>query len=146
MKTTKVPQAFAQVLVNDALLCSWHNRLCTETALNAIVRAQLPRPLAERIRVADMTDKSLTLAAAAGAVAAIVRQRSPEILAALARAGTDFTEIRVRVQVRQEVKAPEKSLLRQRDRCDTAPLKRLAAGLSPGPLKDAVERLARRAG
>jgi hypothetical protein len=146
MTTTKAPQAFAQVLMNHALLCSWHNRLCIEETLNSVIRAQLPRPLAERIRVAEFSDQTLTLAATAGAVAAIVRQRTPDILAALSRAGSDFTQIRVCVQVRPLPKVAEKSLLRQRDRCDTAPLKRLAATLAPGPLRDAVERLARRAG
>jgi hypothetical protein len=146
MKKKTAPQAFAQVLANDALLCSWHKRMSAEALLNAAIRAELPRPLADRIRVAEAADGTLTLFAAAGAVAAIARQRSSDILAALARNGWNFTEIRVRVQVGGQPLQTQKVLLRQRDRINTAPLKRLASELPAGPLKDALERLSRRAG
>jgi hypothetical protein len=146
MNKKTAPQAFAQVLANDALLCSWHKRLRAEALLNAAVRAELPRPLADRIRVAEAVGGTLTLFAAAGAVAAIARQRMPDILAALARNGWNFTEIRVRVQVGGQPLRTQKIPLRQRDRINAAPLKRLASELPAGPLKDALERLTRRAG
>jgi hypothetical protein len=88
----------------------------------------------------------LTLAVAAGAVAAVVRQRTPDILAGLRREGFDFTELRVRVQVGGRASAPPKVVSNQRNRVDSAAMRALADRLPAGPLKTAVERLVRRAG
>ena len=70
--------------------------------LAGIVRRHLPRPSPLRIRIAEERDGQLELAADAGAIAAIVRQRSAELLTALTREGWEFTGIRVRVQVRAD--------------------------------------------
>jgi hypothetical protein len=74
----------------------------------------------------------------------VVRQRLPDILAELIREGRNFTEIRVRVQVRVDRPDTPKYLKIQRIKVDPAPLRRLAESLPAGPLKTAVERLARR--
>src|SRR5664279_4752851 len=99
------PQPLARVLANDATIASWHTRMRAESLLTAAVRRHLPRALADRVRVADIADNTLTLAASAGAVAAVVRQRTPAILAELAREGSHFTEIQVRVQVKADAPA-----------------------------------------
>jgi hypothetical protein len=96
------------------------------------------------VHVAEAVPPTLTLATSTGAVAAVVRQRLPDILGQLAREGCNFTEIRVRVQVRVDAAAPEKTLKIQRNKADPAPLNRLADTLAEGPLKAAVRRLARR--
>ena len=78
------PQPFRRILTSDATLAAWAARRSSEEALTGIVRRLLPRPLATRIRVADARNGQLELAADAGAVAAIVRQRSAEPAGGLA--------------------------------------------------------------
>ena len=104
----RAPQPFQRILRSDATLAGWAARRDREEALAGIVRRHLPRPLALRVRIAEERNGQLELAADAGAVAAIVRQRSAELLTALKREGWEFTGIRVRVQVRIEpVPQPE---------------------------------------
>ena len=95
-------QPLARILTTDTLLASWHDRMRREAQLTTAVRRLLPRALADRVRVAEVAPPVLHLAVAAGAVAAVVRQRTPDILAGLRREGCDFTELRVRVQVRAD--------------------------------------------
>jgi hypothetical protein len=137
-------QPLAQVLATDATLAAWHARALAEAQLTSAVRRHLPRALAGRVHVAEAAHSTLTLATSTGTVAAVVRQRLPDILEGLKREGCNFTEIRVRVQVRVDAPAPEKSLKIQRNRIDPGPLRRLAESLPEGPLKAAVQRLARR--
>ena len=137
-------QPLAHVLATDATLAAWHARALAEAQLTSAVRRHLPRALADHVHVAEAALAMLTLATSTGAVAAVVRQRLPDILEGLKREGCNFTEIRVRVQVRVDAPPPEKSLKIQRNNTDPAPLRRLAESLPDGPLKAAVERLARR--
>lgn len=139
-------QPLSRILTTDALIASWHGRMQREAELTATVRRLLPRALAERVRVAEATPPALTLAVPAGAIAAVVRQRTPDILSGLRREGWDFTELRVQVQVRPERAVNYKPPQKQKDRIDSAPLRELARSLPEGPLKRAVERLVRRAG
>ena len=134
----------ARILAADATIAAWHTRARAEAELTAAVRRHLPRALAERVRVAEIANATLTLATSTGTVAAVVRQRLPTILGELKREGCNFTEIRVRVQVRVDAPELAKSLKIQRERANTAPLRRLAENLADGPLKTAVLRLARR--
>lgn len=134
----------SRILAGDVQIAAWRDRAEREARLTTAVRRHLPRALADRVRVAEAEPGVLMLAAAAGAVAAVVRQRSPDLLAGLRREGFDFTEIRVRVQVRTEAPPPGKSLANQSGKVASAPLRRLASGLPEGPLRAAVERLARR--
>ena len=117
-----------------------------ESRLTAAVRREVPRALAERVRVAQAEPPLLILAVPSGAVAAALRQRSPEILAGLRREGINFTELRVQVQLGQAPGAAPKVAPGQRVRINAAPLRALAAELPEGPLKAAIERLARRCG
>jgi hypothetical protein len=102
--------------------------------------------LALRIRIAEERNGQLELAADAGAIAAIVRQRSAELLTALKREGWEFTGIRVRVQVRVEPGPTRKPLANPVDRSSLQPLSALARGLPDGALKTALQRFLRRAG
>jgi len=140
------PQPFKRILGSDATLAAWAARRSSEEALTGIVRRLLPRPLATRIRVADARNGQLELAADAGAVVAIVRQRSAELLAALKREGWEFTGIRVRVQVRTDWAPEKKPLANPLDRSSLQPLSTLARNLPAGPLKAALEHFLRRAG
>ncbi len=141
----KAFRSVALIVTEDATLAAWHARLQRETQLTAIVRRHLPRALADRVRVAETGPGTLTLAVAAGAVAAVIRQRTPDLLSGLRREGWDFTELRLRVQVGAAGREEDRPESVQRPRFDSAPLHRLARSLSDGPLKRAVLNLARRA-
>ncbi len=140
------PQPIQRILRSDATLADWAARRDREEVLAGIVRRHLPRPIATRIRIAEERNGQLELAVDAGAVAAIVRQRSAELLTALTREGWEFTGIRVRVQVRAEPAPHRKPLANPVDRSALQPLSALARTLPDGPLKTALERFLRRAG
>jgi len=112
--------------------------------MTAAVRLLLPRALADRVRVADAATDRLILAVPAGAIAAVIRQRLPDLLAGLRREGLHFTQIEVRVQVKTYPGPQPKKATNQAPRANAAPLRALADDLPAGPLRDAVARLARR--
>jgi len=134
------------ILAADANFAEWEARRSRESALTIIIRHHLPRPLAERIHVVDARNGELELAADAGAVAGMLRQRSPELLRTLQRQGWEFTGIRVRVQVRGDRVPTPKPVVIPLDRSSLRPLSALARTLPRGPLKSALERLLRRVG
>jgi hypothetical protein len=140
------PRPFKLIVGADATLAAWEARRRREEALTEIVRRILPRPLAMRIHVADARNGLLELAADAGAVAGLLRQRSAELMRNLQREGWEFTAIRVRVQVRFDAVPSPKSLANPLDRSSLRPLVALARDLPAGPLKVALERFLRRAG
>ena len=142
----RAPQPLQRILRSDATLAAWAARRDREVALAEIVRRHLPRPLALRIRVAEERNGQLELAADAGAIAAIVRQRSAELLTALKREGWEFTGIRVRVQVRVDPQPKRKVVANPVDRTLLQPLVALSHALPAGPLKTALERFLRRIG
>ncbi len=146
MAKSNPTRPLARVLSADTQIAAWYERLARETRLTSAVRRLLPRALADRVRVAEASPPTLSLAVPAGAVAAVVRQRSPDILAGLRQEGFDFTELRVRVQVGTPPPASPKVVNNQRNKVDSAALLALADRLPAGPLKAAVERLVRRGG
>jgi hypothetical protein len=146
MSKSKSLQPLARILASDTQIAAWNARMQRESRLTTAVRCELPRALAERVRVAEASTSTLQLAVAAGAVAAVIRQRTPDILAGLRREGWDFTELRVRVQVRDTPGEGPARLKIQRDRIVSAPLSQLASDLPQGPLRTAIERLVRRSG
>ena len=137
-------QTFARVLDSDARLAEWTARHREEAALTRLVRTHLPRSIGERIRVTDARDGVLEIAASAGAIAAAVRQRVPDLRGALARDGHPFAEVRVRVHVSGASIAGEPAAKRQWDSHDASPLFELADRLPGGPLKEALRRWSRR--
>jgi len=139
-----LPRPLSRILAVDARIGAWHERMERESRLTAAVRRLLPRALADRVRVAEAEPPRLALAVPAGAVAAVVRQRSPDLLAGLRRDGWDFTEFVVRVQVGTGVPSHSKLDKNQAHRVNPAPLRHLASELPAGPLRDAVQRLARK--
>jgi hypothetical protein len=140
------PQLLRQILNADPTVAGWDARRHREATLTSLVRRQLPRPLADRVRVVDAEGHELQLAVEAGAIAAIVRQRTPDLVAALQRDGWQFTGIRVRVQVRAAPPVQHKVDLNQPDKESLRPLAGLARNLPAGPLKTALARFLRRAG
>jgi len=140
------PQSLQRILAADPVLAAWEARRRREALLTAIVRRHLPRPLAERIRVAEERGPELNLIADAGAIAAVARQRAPDLLAELQREGCEFTSIRVRVQVVGAGPKIQKPALKQIDRSALRTLGTLAQELPAGPLKVALARFLRRVG
>jgi hypothetical protein len=146
MPKPKSPQPLSRVLAADATLAGWDARRKREEALLAALRRRLPRPVGERVFVADGSGAILELATGAGALATVLRQKGPELLQQLAREGWEFTGIRVRVQPRFEPEPPAKAVPRQWDSASRRPLAALAAGLPEGPLRTALLRFLRNAG
>lgn len=144
--TARSIKTLSGILAGDAQMAAWHERMRRESRLTAAVRRGMPRALAERVRVVQAEPPLLILAVPSGAVAAALRQRSPEILAGLRREGVNFTDLRVQVQLGQALGPKAKVEPGQRVRVNTAPLKALAEDLPEGPLRAAIERLARRCG
>jgi hypothetical protein len=140
------PQPLKQILAADATLAAWEARRQREATLTRILARHLPRTLAQRVRVTDATGTELVLAADAGAIAAVVKQRIPDLLAALRQEALQFSAIRVRVQVRTDPAAPVKSNANQIDRASIQPLAKLARALPDGPLRTALAKFVRRAG
>ena len=140
------PQSLSRILATNPAVAGWEARRRREAALSALIRRHLPRQLAERVRVVDGDGEQLELATDAGAVAAIVRQRTPDLVAALRDESWQFTGIRVRVQVRAGVNPQRKTKTNQPDSETLRPLAEFARGLAPGPLKTALDRLLRRMG
>ena len=142
----RTPQSLQRVLEADPALRSWADRYRREQALTGALRRHLPRPLAERVRVIDARGPELVVAAEAGAIAAVVRQRGPDLVAALAREGFEFSGIRLRVQVGTAAEPVRKRPTKQLDRDSLRPLARLARELPAGELRTALARFLRRAG
>jgi hypothetical protein len=135
----------ARVLEAESGLSDWMSRHRQEVALTRLVRKHLPRPIAERVHVSDSRNGVLELAATAGAIAATLRQRAPNLRASLLRDGVDFTEVRIRVQVAARPEMITKNVVRQWDSASAKPLFDLADRLSESPLKGALARWSRRA-
>jgi hypothetical protein len=136
----------ARIVDADAQLASWNDRRRREEAVLQAVRRLLPRPVAERVFIADSQGEALELCTTSGAVATVVRQRAPELLAALQREGRQFIRIRVGVQPRPPPREYGKVEPRQWDSSSVRALAGLAAALPPGPLRGALSRLLRRSG
>ncbi|HEX6137570.1 MAG TPA: DciA family protein, partial [Casimicrobiaceae bacterium] len=69
----------ASVIDSDAQLGAWSTRHRAEAELTRVLRRHLPRPIADRVRVSAARDGVLELAATAGAIAASLRQRAPQL-------------------------------------------------------------------
>jgi len=134
----------ARLFERDPQIASWAARIQQEAALTAVIRRVVPRPLAERVRVAGARGSVLELAVAAGAAATVVRQRTPDMTMALRREGWNFTEIQIRVQVGAAERRPGKKLSYQADANSLDPVFRLADRLGDGPLKQSLKRWRRR--
>jgi hypothetical protein len=132
-----------RVLEADPQFRAWNERRVRDEALLRAVRRLLPRPVAERILVHDAGSSTLQLVTSAGAIASVVRQRGPELCAALARDGWQFSRIVVRVQPPFMPLSLAENVPRQWDSTSRRPVAKLAAELPPGPLKAALARFLR---
>jgi hypothetical protein len=113
-------------------------------ALQRLYEQLAPATLARASHVQQLEEKTLTLAANNGAVAAKLRQLAPELLRQLQNGGCEVTQIQVKVQVAhaaaRRVAAPAKLGAAARQR-----LMELAVELPDSLLKNALQRLAGKA-
>jgi len=133
----------ARVIASDPRLADWQRRRARDDALMQIVRRLLPRNLGGDIAVADAESGELRLTAPSGAYAAVLRQRSADLLSTLAREGWEFTAIKVVVQPRNNPAIRTKSPQIQWDTRASQPLAGLRDDLPGGPLKAALAKLLR---
>ena len=134
-----------QILTGESVLAELLRRWQRELALEQRVKQVLPPALAAQVAVADGRPPELVIAAASGAAAALVRQRGPDVLQALAHEGWEFTAIRVRVQARPAAQPGVNVLVKQIDEASAAKLRAVAAALGDTGLSAALTRLAARA-
>jgi hypothetical protein len=134
-----------QILTGETAVAELLKRRQHELALEARVKQALPSSLAAQVTVADGRPPELALMATSGAAAALLRQRTPDLLRALLQEGTEFTGIRVRVQARPAARPAPKPAIKQIDKSSAAALEALAAELGDSPLAAALARLASRA-
>jgi hypothetical protein len=131
----------SRIVADDPTLADWQRRRIRDEAVLQILRRALPRALAAQIAIADALALELVIAGPSGAVAAVVRQRAPDLLARLTREGWEFTGIRVVVQPRVTAGAEKKPVTLQLDSAAIPALSALRDGLPPGELRDALERI-----
>jgi hypothetical protein len=127
------------IFAAEALLVGFLDRRRRELTLLDRVRRNLPPALAAQTGIADASAPELTLFAASGAVAALLRHRAPELLDTLACEGWKFTGIRVRVQARHNRTDRSKVHAKQIDGKSAAAL-RSGADRIPDPRLAAVLR------
>ncbi|MCL2308943.1 MAG: DUF721 domain-containing protein [Proteobacteria bacterium] len=140
MSPTQSFNPLAHVIETEPHLAAWLRRHRLEAALTHIVRTHLPRLAAGQVRVTDVRGGQLELTVPSGALATVIRQQIPELLAALASHSREFNGIRVRVQpLAASMIAPAPTP--RRPPPAAAPLQALTKKLSDGPLKMAVSRL-----
>jgi hypothetical protein len=140
MPPSTAAKTLSRVVADDPTLAAWGRRRARDAALLTIVVQVLPRSLTDEITIADAQSGELVIAGAGGAVAAVVRQRTPEIKSALARQGWDFTTIRVVAQPRIPPKAVPKSIDFQLDKAAIPALSELVDRLPEGPLRQSLIR------
>jgi hypothetical protein len=131
-----------QILKGESTFDDLLQRHRREAMLQDCVHRALPSALARNVAVIDARTEELELGAASGAAAALLRQRAPELRAALAREGFEFTVIRVRVQARLAREQAHITAKKQLDSTSAAIVSSLADELGQSPLAAALRRLA----
>ncbi len=131
-----------QILSAEAPLAELLDRRQREVAVVQRVKDGLPPALAAQVGIADANLPELVLVAATGAAAGLLRQRAPDLLNILQRAGWKFTGIKVRVQARPPAGTPNKNIAKQLDSASASVLRARAQGLADHGLAAALLRLA----
>ena len=112
-------------------------------ALQSHFQQIAPPSLIQSCRVMQLHGQTLIVAADNGAVAAKLRQTSPEMMSAFVARGIQVTGIQIRVQVRTRA-APVIPPRRTVGNNGRKELENLALNLQESPLRNALRRLAKR--
>jgi hypothetical protein len=131
-----------QIIAGESAMAELLQRRQREVALEQRIKKALPRSLAACVAVADARSPELTLSATSGAAAALLRQRTPELLRALTDEVCEFTGIRVRVQARGVAPFAANPSRKQLDAQIAAKLVAAAGQLGDSPVAAALRRLA----
>lgn len=143
MSRRRTLEPLGRIFEADAKLAAWNDRRRQEAALLAALRRQLPRTVAEQVAIAGVEGSTLIVAVASGALASVLRQKTPELATGLKREGWQFSRIQVRTQPRSMPMSWEKKLSRQWDSQSRVPMAALCSRLPEGPLKAALARFLR---
>lgn len=112
------------------------------SALQRHLAAVIPTYLAQGCTVQKLLFGTLTIGAANGTVAAKLRQLAPELVVLLQKRGCEVGTIRIKVQV--SVPPPPRPAPRPLSGKARTELDRLSGTLADSPLRQALEKLAKR--
>ncbi len=121
-----------------------HHRASRLAELEKAYAEAAPEQLSAASGVSRLESDTLILWAENGAVAAKLRQLAPTLMSRLRTRATEFTAIRVTVQVPAEGATRPSIPARVLGEQGAAALDNLAESLSPSPLKSALTQLATR--
>jgi hypothetical protein len=140
-----VAQRFGSLLGSNPELRPLVSRAYALSALQRHFIKAAPPYLAQSCTVLGLQFGTLTVAAANATVAAKLRQLAPELVVLLQNRGCEVNGIRVKVQVGY---APAQPLQRPRELSGTArnALNNFSDSLNESPLKQALQRISRKAG
>ena len=111
--------------------------------LHQVYSDAVPGSFSRASRVGYLDGTTLIIIAFNGATAASLKQRLPSLLARIQQRQPQVTGLRVEVQVEQVDAFPSKKPVpRQLSAANAGQLTRLADGMNPSPLKQALTRLA----
>ena len=143
-------EPIAKLLGASAELHPLSARLAYIKRLQRRYRTIAPGQLAEASRVCAIDGTTVVLCAASGPVAGILRQLAPRVLEGLRDAARksskhstdqEFNSIRVEVQVKQ---VTPRRPVQARGEIPAEKLAEVARGLSDSPLREALQRMARK--
>lgn len=140
-------ESIARLLGDSAELRPLAERLQLIKRLNKRYRTLVPEPLAAASRVCAIEGATVVVCATSGAVASALRHLAPRVLEGLRsirrspkiERDQELTSIRVEVQV--AIPVPKRTVV-ARPALPGEKLAAVAEGLSEGPLKDTLQRLA----
>lgn len=138
-------QRFGSLLGSNPELRPLVSRAYALSALQRHFSNAAPPYLARSCTVLGLQFGTLTVAAANAAVAAKLRQLAPELVVLLQNRGCEVSGIRVKVQVGYAPAEPRKQP-RELSRAARSALGDLGDSLDESPLKQALQRISRRAG
>lgn len=130
-------------LKENAGLQALASRASDLTRLQSLWEQLVPEALKPYSRVGGVTQRRITVFADNGAVAAKLKMLSPTLLKNLKIKGVEVTSIRIEVQVQSTSKQPAKPR-RHLSSAAAESLNTLADTLPDSPLREALERLAKK--
>jgi hypothetical protein len=137
-------QIFNTVFKGNADLKALSQQAADLSALQKQCQEIIPTALSNQVQVGAIENKSLTLYASNGAVAAKIKLLLPSLLSQLQKQGLAITRIRVTVKVQSHA-PPAKKPVRHLSQQAAENIYTLAQKLQGSPLGEALERLAQRA-
>ena len=138
-----IPRRMQRVVGDEPALAALWEKTRPLRDLQQIFVAVVPPYLRTTARVGTVTGDELRLFADSGAAATRLRLLAPGLLAEFRSRGWEFSAIRVAVQVRPPAPPVPQGPRRELDDQGRTALRRCADGIPPGPLRAALERLAR---